>query len=247
MQKYYKPIEIKISTIVAISVVLYESNLVILKNALNDITHDMSDLFDDEFAICDIGALKNIDINWKTLISLFKCFKLNIIAVRNAPLALHSSITAQGLNIDNTTIDQSEILKQTFYPRLKAFTQSTSPILSTNITDMIIDTPVRTGQRIYARGCNLIIMATINSGAEIIADGSIHIYALLRGRALAGANGNIHARIFVLNLEAELVSIAGIYRTFENGYTSDLIQQPVQICLNNNHIDILPINIKKLS
>jgi septum site-determining protein MinC len=80
---------------------------------------------------------------------------------------------------------------------------------------MIIDAPVRTGSRIHARGRDLIVMATVNSGAEVIADGNIHVYAPLRGRALAGAAGDTGARIFTLGMEAELVAIAGIYRTFE--------------------------------
>jgi septum site-determining protein MinC len=61
---------------------------------------------------------------------------------------------------------------------------------------MIIDTPVRAGQRIYARGCDLVVTAVVNNGAEIIADGSIHVYNTLNGRALAGASGNAQARIF---------------------------------------------------
>ena len=109
---------------------------------------------------------------------------------------------------------------------------------------MIVDTPVRAGQRIYARGADLVIMAAVNNGAEIIADGSIHVYAPLRGRALAGASGNTGARIFAASLEAELVSIAGVYRTFENGHPAELAQQQVQVRLNGDRIDVLPINGK---
>jgi septum site-determining protein MinC len=83
---------------------------------------------------------------------------------------------------------------------------------------MIVDTPVRAGQRIYARGADLIITAVVNNGAEIIADGSIHVYAPLHGRALAGASGNAGARIFALSMQPELVSIAGVYRTFDEGF-----------------------------
>ena len=106
---------------------------------------------------------------------------------------------------------------------------------------MIIDTPVRGGQRIYARGTDLIITAVVNAGAEVIADGSIHVYAPLRGRALAGASGNTSARIFAMSLEAELVSIAGIYRTFENGYPKLAANTPLQIKLNGDRIDVVSI------
>jgi septum site-determining protein MinC len=106
---------------------------------------------------------------------------------------------------------------------------------------MVIDTPVRAGQRIYARGCDLIITATVNNGAEVIADGSIHIYAALNGRALAGASGDPSARIFALSMTPELVSIAGVYRTFDDGFPAELARQPNQVRLVGDRIDILPL------
>jgi septum site-determining protein MinC len=103
---------------------------------------------------------------------------------------------------------------------------------------MIVDTPVRAGQRIYARGTDLIVTAVVNNGAEIIADGSIHVYAPLHGRALAGASGNAGARIFALQLQPELVSIAGVYRTFDEGFPAEVARQPAQIRLVGDRIDI---------
>ncbi|MDX9944785.1 MAG: septum site-determining protein MinC, partial [Azonexus sp.] len=96
---------------------------------------------------------------------------------------------------------------------------------------VILDRPLRSGQRVYAKDSDLIIMAMVSAGAEVIADGNIHVYAPLRGRALAGASGNARARIFTTSLEAELLSIAGIYRTFENGLPADLARQPVMVRL----------------
>ncbi|TFW35463.1 septum site-determining protein MinC, partial [Massilia horti] len=103
---------------------------------------------------------------------------------------------------------------------------------------MVVDTPVRAGQRIYARGSDLIITAVVNNGAEIIADGSIHVYAPLNGRALAGAAGDAGARIFALSMQPELVSIAGVYRMFEDGFPEELSRQPAQIRLVGDRIDI---------
>ena len=107
---------------------------------------------------------------------------------------------------------------------------------------MIIDTPVRAGQRVYARGCDLIITATVNNGAEVIADGSIHVYAALNGRALAGASGNAEARIFAVSMQPALVSIAGVYRTFDEGFPPTLARQPAQIRLIGDRIDILSLS-----
>jgi septum site-determining protein MinC len=108
---------------------------------------------------------------------------------------------------------------------------------------MIVDTPVRAGQRIYARGCDLILTAAVNNGAEVIADGSIHVYAALRGRALAGASGNADARIFAASMEPELVSIAGMYRTFDEGFPKDLAQKPVQVKLVGDRLDLQALKI----
>jgi septum site-determining protein MinC len=80
---------------------------------------------------------------------------------------------------------------------------------------LVIDKPLRSGQQVYARGRDLVVMAMVNPGAEVIADGHIHVYAPLRGKAIAGARGNGDARIFALSMAPELMSIAGIYRTSE--------------------------------
>ncbi len=100
-----------------------------------------------------------------------------------------------------------------------------------NPANLIIDRPLRSGQQMYAKGGDLIILAAVNPGAEVIADGNIHVYAPLRGRALAGARGNAEARILTTVFAAELVSIAGIYRTFEDGVPARLANQPVQVRL----------------
>ena len=88
------------------------------------------------------------------------------------------------------------------------------------------------------RNLDLIITAAVNNGAEIIADGSIHVYAPMHGRALAGASGNAGSRIFGLSLQPELVSIAGVYRTFDDGFPAELARQPAQIRLVGDRLDI---------
>lgn len=100
----------------------------------------------------------------------------------------------------------------------------------------IITKPVRAGTQVYAKDSDLIIMASVNAGAEVIADGNIHIYAPLRGRALAGASGDANARIFCKHLEAELVSVAGHYLLNEKMNTDAVSQSMVQIYLNNNKL-----------
>ncbi|BBI99330.1 putative septum site-determining protein MinC [Ferrigenium kumadai] len=108
---------------------------------------------------------------------------------------------------------------------------------------MVIDKPVRTGQRIYAKDANLVVLAIVNAGAELIADGDIHIYAPLRGRALAGAHGNQDARIFVHKLEAELISIAGCFQVFENGVPENVRGKPAQVRLDGSRLILEPLAV----
>ncbi len=96
---------------------------------------------------------------------------------------------------------------------------------------LVIDRPLRSGQQIYARGRDLVVLSMVNPGAEVIADGHIHVYAPLRGRAIAGARGNTQARIISLCMEPELISIAGVYRTSEIPLPPDVLSKPTQVRL----------------
>ncbi|MEX3933091.1 septum site-determining protein MinC [Paraburkholderia phymatum] len=107
---------------------------------------------------------------------------------------------------------------------------------------MVVDKPLRSGQRIYAKG-DLVVLGMVSNGAEVIAEGNIHIYAPLRGRALAGVHGNHDARIFCTCLEPELISIAGIYRTTENPLPADVHGKPVQIWLEDEKLMIEPLRL----
>lgn len=107
-------------------------------------------------------------------------------------------------------------------------------------TALLVNQPVRSGQRYYARGRDLVANAPVSPGAELIADGHVHVYGPLRGRALAGVHGDTTARIFCQSLEAELVSIAGAYRVRDD-IDDALIGKPAQIRLKNERIIIDPL------
>ena len=248
-----KPLEIKISTVVAVAALLADTDPAKLSSALSQITGGTPDYFEDDFTLLDFSGLSAIPapgtINWPALISTFKEHRLHPVAVRNAPASLEEEIRSHGLSID--VVDQSKQFELTPppSPELPAApipepVAPTAPPATITVNTMVVDTPVRAGQRVYARGADLVIMAVVNPGAEVIADGSIHVYAPLRGRALAGASGNSAARIFSLSMEAELVSIAGVYRTFDEGWSATLAGKPAQIRLNNDSLDITAISLK---
>jgi septum site-determining protein MinC len=245
-----KPIEIKISTVVAVSAILRAIDMATLDAAMNNMTGGASDYFDHEFAVIDVTSCDFTgEVDWQALIALFKRYNLNPVAVRGAPEAMEPAIIASGLSIDTLVKPRQDLQDEQVAvepapapaPVPAPAQPAAQPQEISASAAMIIDTPVRAGQRIYARGADLIVTAVVNSGAELIADGSIHIYAPLRGRALAGASGNAEARIFTLSMEAELVSIAGIYRTFESGLPQDLAKKAAQVRLAGDRIDVLSI------
>nr|WP_194734222.1 septum site-determining protein MinC [Xanthomonas campestris] len=100
---------------------------------------------------------------------------------------------------------------------------------------------VRSGQQLYAENCDLTVLSTVGAGAEVIADGSIHIYGTLRGRALAGAQGNPDARIFCRDFHAELVAIAGHYKVLDD-VPMDLRGKAVQVWLEQDQIKIAALD-----
>jgi septum site-determining protein MinC len=107
---------------------------------------------------------------------------------------------------------------------------------------MVIDKPLRSGQQVYSKG-DLVVLGLVSYGAEVIAEGNIHIYAPLRGRALAGVHGNHGARIFCTCLEPELISIAGIYRTTDTPLADDVRGKPVQVRLDHEKLLFEPLRL----
>ncbi|MDO5687232.1 MAG: septum site-determining protein MinC [Neisseria sp.] len=163
------------------------------------------------------------------VLAMFKALQLNVIGVRHvdksyAALAAKHGLAFSPLPEGNVNVPQPEMASAAETPAPKP--------------TVVIDKPVRSGQQIYAEGADLICTALVSQGAEVIADGNIHVYAPLRGRALAGAAGNAAARIFVQNMQAQLVSIAGIYRTFERQLPDALNNKAVCVTLQEDKLNI---------
>lgn len=116
-----------------------------------------------------------------------------------------------------------------------------APATVASVNTMLIDRPLRSGQRVYAQNADLVILETVNFGAEIIADGNIHVYAPLRGRAIAGARGNADARIFTTCLDPQLIAIDGIYRTIDTALPDNVAGKPAQIRREGDRLLIEPL------
>ena len=108
---------------------------------------------------------------------------------------------------------------------------------------LVVDKPLRSGQQVYARGGDLVVLAAVNFGAEVIADGHVHVYAPLRGKAIAGHRGNTDARIFTTCLQPELIAIAGVYRTTETALPDNVQGKAAQVRLIDGKLVMEPLSI----
>ncbi len=119
----------------------------------------------------------------------------------------------------------------------EAVQRATPDAVQADSVGLIHEQPVRSGQQLYARGRDLVLLNLVGNGAEVIADGSIHVYGALRGRALAGAQGDTRARILCQAFHAELLSVAGQYRVFEE-IPRELRGKPVQAWLEDDKLRV---------
>lgn len=224
-----------------------------LHSALAELTGNSPDFFEDELAVLDFSNAEDLPefVDWTQLRELLRGSGLSAVATRGLPPALASAAAAAGLPQVGADALSSAPRVQVAKPPAPPVTVAAPPPPpdpQPAPRTVILDKPLRSGQRFYARGSDLIVTAMISAGAEVIADGNIHVYAPLRGRALAGASGDKSARIFTTSMEAELVSIAGIYRTFEGGVPAELTRQPTTVSLledgNEFRLSVAPLALR---
>jgi septum site-determining protein MinC len=177
--------------------------------------------------VIDIHNIDNKDeLNLAELCDTLKSCKIIPVGIKGIEKKHHDSAIKQGLAIINAKSKST----------LETPTTTKAPKISRPYK--LITKPIRSGTQIYAKDTDLVILSSVNTGAEVIADGNIHIYGPLRGRALAGARGDELARIFCEQCEAELVSIAGHYLVKENIKVPRTKKPLLQIYLNKETINI---------
>ncbi len=176
------------------------------------------------------------EYNLLELVQCLRTLQLIPIGIRGAPEPLQQVAIAQGL----ACLSDIRSAEKTETPKVSPQEIMPKVMPAATVTNKVITQPVRGGQQIYAQGGDLIVLATVSHGAEILADGNIHVYAPLRGRALAGVMGDTNTYIFCQSLEAELVSVAGQYRISEQ-LKESCWQKPAQISLSEGHLRITPL------
>ncbi len=185
-------------------------------------------------------------MNLSELLGCLRKHQLIPIGIRGANSELQQAAIAQGIAClsdmkvpESKSETKTEELKTLAKGKEKAQTITITPTSAS--PTRVITQPVRSGQQIYVPGGDLIVLATVSHGAEILADGNIHVYAPLRGRALAGVMGDTNTYIFCQSLEAELISVAGQYRISEQLKETDAWQKSAQISLSDGHLRIAPL------
>lgn len=187
-------------------------------------------LFERTPVVFDLSAVHHLEFDLNALIQLARTHGMIPVAIQGGS-ALHDSLAqCQELAVLHASATQDKPIIE------RAIEPAHIPLEA--VKTKLLTTPVRSGQQFVAKGTDLIVTSSVSHGAELLADGSIHVYGALRGRALAGISGDKDARIFCQSLDAELVSIAGFYRL------SDAIEPhhgPCQIYLLDDHIHIEPL------
>ncbi len=235
--------EIKSANLPLVALLLKSADLQVLAKDMAQRFGDIPDFFDNDPLVIDLtplnaaarragSELANIDFD--ALIAVLAPYKVKAIALRGGTPEQMAAGLAVGLL---AAPDARVVASPSPAPAAEAEQSKPAPPAPPTAEAapgaMVISKPLRSGQQVYARGRDLVVMAMVNAGAEVIADGHIHVYAPLRGKAMAGARGNTQARIFAQSLEAELLSIAGIYRTSDVALPPQVRGQPAMVSLRS--------------
>jgi septum site-determining protein MinC len=234
--------EIKSANLPLVALLLKSLDLDRLGQELTQRFGDMPDFFDNDPLVVDLSPLlAQADagdatsagaIDFNALSVLLRGYRLHPLAVRGGSESQMAAAVLAGL-----LAAPDALVQRAPHPITPANgPETTAPAPAPAATAispgaLVIDKPLRSGQQVYARGRDLVVMAMVNPGAEVIADGHIHVYAPLRGKAIAGARGHGDARIFALSMAPELISIAGIYRTSETPLPPAVHGKPAQVRL----------------
>jgi septum site-determining protein MinC len=234
--------EIKNVHLPLMSVLVKSADLANLGDDLQQRFGDTPDFFDNDPVLIDLQALDPqagpLDMNG--LLQLLKRHRMNPVALRAANPVQEAAATLAGLLVvqELRPMPGGSTPAQETVRQVVREVEVVREVSVASPSAMVIDKPLRSGQHVYAKGRDLVVLAMVNPGAEIMADGHIHVYAPLRGKAIAGAKGDATARIFTTSLEAELVSIAGVYRTSDTALPKEVLGKPAQVWLADDKLQM---------
>jgi septum site-determining protein MinC len=229
-------LEFKSSTFSVPVLSLASNDFVLIEQSLNEKIKLAPEFFKHSPVIIDLSDAnkKQLALDFDDLAPIIRKVGLFAIGLRGGNEDQQAQAISLGIPVNNASASEAKELK-TDSKLIKA------PVdfVENDSTTVMLTKPVRSGQRVYSHG-DLIVLAQVSAGAEILAEGNIHVYGALRGKALAGVQGNIEARIFCSDLQAELVSIAGNYKISDDIHGA-VPNTPVQIYLQKNTLVVKPI------
>ncbi|EOS93470.1 septum site-determining protein MinC [Erwinia tracheiphila] len=226
------PIELKGSSFTLSVVHLHHNDPTLVQQALADKISQAPAFLKNAPVVLNVASL-NGESNWLQLQQAVTSTGLHIVGVSGCKNEqLKSDIIRAGLPILAEGKEQkksADTVEPVNHPTPFA------------VKTRIVNTPVRSGQQIYAKNSDLIVTNSVSAGAELVADGNIHIYGTMRGRALAGASGEHDSQIFCTSLSAELVSIAGEYWIMDQ-IPGEFFGKASRLCLKDGNLSIQPLN-----
>ncbi|WP_428422109.1 septum site-determining protein MinC [Methylibium sp.] len=233
--------ELKSAALMLVAVILKTTDLAALARALDERTADTPGLFEQDPVAIDLSQVREVQapIDFPNLIELLRQRQMLPLAVRGGSDEQMAAARAAGLVEAPAGAGPAPARAPALSPVPASPVTLTEIIREVQVAapgTMLIDRPLRSGQQVYAKGCDLVVLAAVNFGAEVIADGNIHVYGPLRGRAIAGARGNADARIFATCMEPQLISIAGTYRTTETPLPAEVLGKPAQVRLEGDKL-----------
>lgn len=232
---------VKSARLDTLSVQLLTDDLTLINHELKQRAERFGNLRNMPFTL-DLHNFANpATLDLAKIVALFSRYHLRIIAIRHSDAAWVSLAKQHNIAFSILPEEQANnrvkaVADALDQPSAEVNDKNNSSVAASALPTLVIDRTIRTGQQVYAEKSDLIVLGLVSEGAEIIADGNIHIYGPLRGRALAGAAGNKETRIFAQSMQAELVSVAGIYRIFDQQLPAHLDRHPVQIFLQNDRL-----------
>lgn len=222
---------------------IYRIDLSTIADELDSKIQQAPNFFQNTPIVIDLSLIERVELKALTdLVALFKQKKLIPVGVRGIPAETKPLVIEAGLAILPEAKTLVKDIKPSAKPlQLASAVQTKSELpedTESSAQGRLITTPVRSGQQVYVPNGDLVILSSVSHGAELLTEGHIHVHGALRGRALAGINGNKSAIIYCKSLEAELVSIAGQYKLIEDLKENDLWKRSVCIKLVNDRLQV---------
>lgn len=236
--------ELKDTSLPLVTLILHQADAAVLADDLRQRLGDTPNFFDDDPVVIDLAPLRGHaePVAFAELVAALRRHRMRPALVTGGNAAQMADALAAGLPAAPAAVPTPKPRAVEVEVEVIREVEREVPV-HVHVPTLIVDKSLRSGQQAYAKGGDLIVQGAVNAGAEVLADGNIHVYGPLRGKAIAGSRGNTEARIFTTCLEPELVAIAGVYRTTETPLPKDVAGKPAQVRLVDGVLVMTPLKI----